>query len=110
MGSLRVVVTSPRIPAGLLSASAWDAIRSASVVVATDPADPLARAVGAAGVDVAIDPGVVADDLLRRAAGEVGEDIVWLLGDREADTVARTLADDVVGRAERGDADLPDIE
>jgi XTP/dITP diphosphohydrolase len=107
MGSLRVIVTSPRIPAGLLSGAAWDAIRSGAVVVADDPGDPLARAVIAAGVDVVLEPGVAADDLLGRASAD---DIVWLWGDRDTDAVARALADNVVGRAETAGDAGPEIE
>jgi XTP/dITP diphosphohydrolase len=108
MGSLRVIVTSPRIPAGLLSAAAWDAIRSAALVVSADPADPLARAVLAAGIDVVFEPDAAADDLVGRAGSD---DIAWLLGDRETDAVARALADDVVTRAESGDAAAgPEVE
>jgi XTP/dITP diphosphohydrolase len=108
MGSLRVIVTSPRIPAGLLSAAAWDAIRSAALVVAADPADPLARAVVAAGVDVVFEPDAAPGDLVGRAGSD---DIAWLLGDRETDSVARALADDVVAQAESGGgAASPEIE
>jgi XTP/dITP diphosphohydrolase len=108
MGSLRVIVTSPRIPAGLLSAAAWDAIGSAAVVVAADPADPLARAVLAAGIDVSFEPDAAVDDLLGRAGSD---DIAWLIGDGETDTAARGLADDIVRRAETGPgAAGPEIE
>jgi XTP/dITP diphosphohydrolase len=108
MGSLRVIVTSPRIPAGLLSAAAWEAIRSASIVVADEPSDPLARAVTAAGVEVVVDPDATAETLLARAESA---DVAWLWGDRETVDFARTLADDVVGRAERGsDAGGPEVE
>jgi XTP/dITP diphosphohydrolase len=108
MGSLRVIVTSPRIPAGLLSASAWDAISSASVVVANDPGDPLARAVSAAGTDVVHEPDLALAGLLGRV--RAGADVAWLLGDRETETVARALADDVVARAESGGGSMPEVE
>ena len=107
MGSLRVIVTSPRIPAGLLSGAAWDVIRSGALVVADDPGDPLARAVMAAGVEVVVEPGVGADDLLGRASAD---DIVWLWGDRDIDAVAQALADNVVGQAETVGGGGPEIE
>jgi XTP/dITP diphosphohydrolase len=108
MGSLRVIVTSPRIPAGLLAGSAWDAIRSADVVVAFDVADPLAQAVVATGREVAFEPDASVDDLLARAASA---EIVWLFGDRDTGALARRLAGDVVARAERGDdAPGPEVE
>jgi XTP/dITP diphosphohydrolase len=108
MGSLRVVVTSPRIPAGLLAAPAWNAVRSADVVVAPDPADPLAQAVIAGGVDVDFEPAASVDELLARAASE---DIVWLWGDRDTGALSRRLAGDVVARADRDDAATgPEVE
>ena len=107
MGSLRVVVTSPRIPAGLLSSAAWDTIRSASLVVAAEPDDPLARAVASAGFDVVFEPDTTAERLLERAAAD---DIAWLWGDRDTDEIARALADDVLGRAESGGAAGPEVE
>jgi XTP/dITP diphosphohydrolase len=76
-------------------------------VVAGDAADPLSRAVAASGVDVVFEPDAAADDLLARAASA---DIVWLWGDRDTGALARTLADDVVGRAERGGAAGPEVE
>jgi NTP pyrophosphatase (non-canonical NTP hydrolase) len=100
MGSLRVIVTSPRIPAGLLSAAAWDAIRSASVVVAVSAEDSLARAVAAAGIDAVVEPDATVDALLDRADADA--DVAWLWGDRDTDAVGRALADRVVGRAEGG--------
>jgi XTP/dITP diphosphohydrolase len=100
MGSLRVVVTSPRVPPGLLSAAAWDAIRSASVVVAIDADDPLARAVAAAGVGLVVEPDATAGSLLARADAADPVDVVWLWGDRDTDLVGRELADYVVARAE----------
>src|SRR3954451_22628154 len=100
MGSLRVVVTSPRVPPGLLSAAAWDAIRSASVVVAIDADDPLARAVAAAGVGLVVEPDATAGSLLARADAADPVDVVWLWGDRDTDLVGREVADYVVARAE----------
>jgi XTP/dITP diphosphohydrolase len=107
MGALRVVVTSPRIPAGLLTPAAWDAIRSAPTVVAADASDPLARSVADAGTTVSEVPGVTAGDLLTRAGAG---DVVWLCGDAESERAARELAADVVGRAERGDSTAASVE
>jgi XTP/dITP diphosphohydrolase len=102
MGALRVVVTSPRIPAGLLSAAAWEAIRGADVVVAADAADPLARAVEAAGIAIVVDPDAAVPDLVSRADDH---DVAWLWGDRDTDGIAEALADNVVRRAESGSGD-----
>ena len=50
---MRILVLSPRIPAGLLTAAAWDALRSAPQVVAAVN-DRHVAALRDAGVDVAI--------------------------------------------------------
>lgn len=50
---MKVLVLSPRIPAGLMSAAAWDAVRSAERVVAAEEG-PHAAAVREAGVPVEI--------------------------------------------------------
>jgi XTP/dITP diphosphohydrolase len=52
---MRVLVLSPRIPSGLMTASAWDAVRSASQVVSAGDG-PHLDALREAGVDVAIGP------------------------------------------------------
>lgn len=49
---LTLLLTSPRVAPGLLSASAWEAVRGASAVLAADPASPTALALTAGGVDV----------------------------------------------------------
>jgi len=83
---LIVLVTSPRLPAGLLTADGWDAVRAYPVFAAGPSA--LSDAVRAAGVPVI----EVGDDpeaalvALRRAAGDDEHGAaVWLAG--PADTV-----------------------
>ncbi|MGC5582974.1 MazG family protein [Ornithinimicrobium sp. W1665] len=49
---LTLLLASPRVAPGLLSADAWGALRAASRVVAADPADPHPAAVAASGIDV----------------------------------------------------------
>jgi XTP/dITP diphosphohydrolase len=50
---MRILVLSPRVPAGLMTASAWDALRAAPrVVAATD--GPHVHAVREAGVEVVV--------------------------------------------------------
>ena len=49
---LLLLTTSPRLPAGLLSWPAWEAVRSAPVYAASDSAQ--AQALGAAGVEVTV--------------------------------------------------------
>lgn len=52
---MRILVLSPRIPAGLMTAAAWDAVREASAVVAATDGTHV-EALRDAGVDVRIGP------------------------------------------------------
>jgi XTP/dITP diphosphohydrolase len=52
---MRILVLSPRIPGGLMTASAWDALRAASQVVAVAEG-PHLNPLREAGVEVAIGP------------------------------------------------------
>ncbi|GAA0258642.1 MazG family protein [Cryptosporangium japonicum] len=79
---LVVLVTSPRLPAGLLTADGWDAVRSHPVFAAGP--SPLSDAVRAAGVvvtEIGDDPGT-ALTALRRAAENAAQNgaSVWLAG------------------------------
>ncbi|TDC53092.1 MazG family protein [Jiangella ureilytica] len=67
--SLVLLVTSPRVAPGLLSAAAWDALRSAAAVYVADEAHPQVAALRAAGVPVSVAPSPPAE----------GGDVVWLL-------------------------------
>ena len=104
-----LVRTSPRLPAGLLSADGWEALRRGPVY-AHDPAgEELARAVQAAGIevgrlDVPESPGgallaapraVSAARALRAIAATSGGVVVWLLrpeGDAELSSALADLA------------------
>jgi XTP/dITP diphosphohydrolase len=88
---LLVVTSSPRLPAGLLSWPAWEALRSGAVY-ALDPTGPQARAVGAAGVDVLEAPsGGDAASLRELARG--GRTVVWLAGPDGDPDVVRALVE-----------------
>ncbi|WP_298889225.1 MazG family protein [uncultured Serinicoccus sp.] len=50
---LSLLLTSPRVAPGLLSAAAWQALGAADHVLAADPAAPTPGALAAAGVEVA---------------------------------------------------------
>ena len=65
--SLVLLVTSPRVAPGLLSAAAWDVLRSGAVYVA-DEAHPQVAPLCAAGVTVTV-----------AASPPDGEGVVWLL-------------------------------
>lgn len=60
---MKVLVLSPRIPAGLMSAAAWDALRSAGRVAAAEEG-PYVDAIRAAGVTVAVENAPTSDDMV----------------------------------------------
>jgi XTP/dITP diphosphohydrolase len=81
-----LLVTSPRLPAGLLTAAAWDTVRAHPVFAATDGEQ--AAALRAAGVPVTLvepDPEAV----VRAVAAH--DSIVWLAGPAGDEDFARRL-------------------
>jgi len=81
-----LLVTSPRLPAGLLTAAAWDLVR-AHPVFAADESEQVA-ALRAAGVEVAVIP----PDPETLVAALAGQDtIVWLSGPAGDQEFARQL-------------------
>ena len=98
-----LVTTSPRLPAGLLSAAGWEALRSGPVHTA-DPAAEQAVAVAAAGIPVhelsIVDTRAAAYELRELARGGV---VVWLAGPGGDTELARAVGD-VVARG--GGAEL----
>jgi XTP/dITP diphosphohydrolase len=81
-----LLVTSPRLPAGLLSAPAWDLLRAHPVLTAVD--GELAAAVRLAGGTVQVGSAGVAE--LVAAAGAHGT-VVWLAGPTGDPELARQL-------------------
>ncbi|RIK14378.1 MAG: nucleoside triphosphate pyrophosphohydrolase [Acidobacteria bacterium] len=80
--ALSLLLSSPRVAPGLLSAGAWEALHGADVVLAADPGGPQAVAISAAGVEVSAvpagatrSPQSLAEHLLDRAAGG---SVVWV--------------------------------
>lgn len=70
-----LLVTSPRLPAGLLSADAWEALREAKAVfTGTDSAQ--ASAIRRSGVNVTVLPAATATDVLLSTTD--GATTVWL--------------------------------
>jgi XTP/dITP diphosphohydrolase len=85
---MMLLVTSPRLPAGLLTAQAWDLVRAAPVYAAAD--SPQAAALRTAGVEVKViggEPATAADALLADPA----QTVVWLAGPDGDAAVARHL-------------------
>jgi XTP/dITP diphosphohydrolase len=80
-----LLVTSPRLPAGLLSAAAWDLVRQHPVLAGAQSA--MTAALRAAGVDVIVTPEPTAQLLLERAEPVT----VWLAGPAGDAQLAREL-------------------
>ena len=99
---LTFLVTSPRVPPGLMSWAAWQAVASADQVLASDDRSPLFRAVTAAGHRVDVLPSPSVAGLLALAADS---GVVWLADDEEATSFPPALAERIV-TAE----DAPEVE
>ncbi len=94
---LLLVATSPRLPAGLLSAAGWSALRSGPVFSGLDSEQ--ADAVRAAGIEVTLLPGTPAEQARAlRDQGRVAHVAVWLAGPDGDPQLARE-AGDLVARA-----------
>ncbi|SDY74141.1 XTP/dITP diphosphohydrolase [Micromonospora pattaloongensis] len=86
-GRVVLLVTSPRLPAGLLSAAAWDAVRRHPVLTAAE--SELTAALRTAGAAVTVvGPGPV-DELLDAVAAH--GTVVWLAGPAGDEELARRL-------------------
>ncbi|WP_347813699.1 MazG family protein [Allobranchiibius sp. GilTou38] len=75
--SLAILVTSPRVPAGLLSRSAWQVLEAADVVYAADPDEPVPDAVRTSGVEVRATRYDDRRELARALAQHDGR-VVWI--------------------------------
>ncbi|MBM7081052.1 nucleoside triphosphate pyrophosphohydrolase [Micromonospora humidisoli] len=82
-----LLVTSPRLPAGLLTVAAWDTLRAAPVLTGAESAQ--VTAVRAAGVPVTVVPAGAGDALLDAAAAH--GTAVWLAGPTGDESLAREL-------------------
>ncbi|MEV4479299.1 nucleoside triphosphate pyrophosphohydrolase [Micromonospora coxensis] len=89
MSTSRIVllVTSPRLPAGLLTAAAWDAVRSAPVLTGAE--SPVTAAVRAAGAEVTVVEAGATQALLDAVAAH--GTVVWLAGPAGDEAIAREL-------------------
>jgi XTP/dITP diphosphohydrolase len=94
-----LLVTSPRLPAGLLTAQAWDLVRANPVRAAAD--GPQVHALRHAGVAVTVSGEPDPDALLADA--DTHGTVVWLAGPTGDESFARTLGMRIArepGRAE----------
>ncbi|WP_117213074.1 MazG family protein [Allorhizocola rhizosphaerae] len=80
-----LLVTSPRLPAGLLTAQAWDLVRAHPVLAAAD--SDLTTALRASGASIEIEPEPTAETLL----GKANPVVVWLAGPGGDEHLAREL-------------------
>lgn len=106
MGRLSVVLTSPRLPGGLLTPDAWRSVQDADLVTGTDANAPLAAAVSAAGIEVVAMPHRTASTLLDLARTA---HVVWLASVDGDPELTDELAAAVVRRSEHA-ADGPEVE
>lgn len=96
---LTVLVTSPRMPAGLMSRDAWTALENADRVLAADLEDPLPSAIEASGITV----DTLAFETMTGAARELvdatsGGSVVWV-GSPDADPgLTDALAEELTRR------------
>ncbi len=74
MPRIVLLVTSPRLPAGLLTATAWDVVRAAPVLVAEE--SELTTALRSAGAEVRVLDGPPVPALLDAVAAH--DTVVWL--------------------------------
>jgi XTP/dITP diphosphohydrolase len=108
---LVVLVTSPRVAPGLLTAQAWDVLRAAATVMAGSPGHPQLAALDQAGIAYEVAPGEPVSDRARRLAGRAraaGAPVGWLAaraGDEELIN-ALAAAETPVSVVE-GSSDLP---
>jgi XTP/dITP diphosphohydrolase len=96
-----LLVTSPRLPAGLLTAEAWDLVRAHPVF--TSKAGPQVEALRHAGVEVTL--GEPDADALLAAADTTGT-AVWLAGPTGDQEFARTLGLRLAREPGRADLEL----
>ncbi len=111
-GRLVLLSTTHRVPPGVLSWPAWEALRAAGRVLVGDPEHPQRQPVEAAGVAVevlpSVAPGERAAGLLDLAAG--GEaPVVWLAGTDGDPGLGEALAAEVARRSARGEP-VPEVE
>ncbi|WP_433080652.1 MazG family protein [Dactylosporangium sp. CA-052675] len=86
-GSVVLLVTSPRLPAGVLTAEAWDLVRAHPVFTAA--ATPQSEALTAAGASVSVLTSAFVDTLLTAVAKH--GTVVWLAAPDGDEHLAREL-------------------
>ncbi|MGC5018487.1 nucleoside triphosphate pyrophosphohydrolase [Micromonospora sp. DT47] len=87
MARIVLLVTSPRLPAGLLTAAAWDVVRQAPVLTGAE--SELTAAVRTVGAEVTVVAGRATQALLDAVAAH--GTAVWLAGPTGDEALAREL-------------------
>jgi XTP/dITP diphosphohydrolase len=88
-GRIVLLVTSPRLPAGLLTAAAWDLVRVHPVFAEKESVQT--AALRAAGADVRIVAEPTADGLIAAAEAAAQGTVIWLGGPHGDAQLARQL-------------------
>jgi len=96
-----LLVTSPRLPAGLLSAAAWELLRSPEARVYAGAQTPQVAAVTAAGVPVS-----VVDDGVTALLDDPADLVVWLAGPDGDQELARRLGHRLVTAPDRAELEV----
>ena len=109
MGRLVFLLTSARVASGLLSSSAWQALRSADRVLCGDPDMPLRQVLSAEGVPVEVVGGGDAERAAAALGAAAGAEVVWLAGVDGDPAMRAKLTAELAGRAETG-SDGPEVE
>ena len=109
-GRLALLVTSPRVPPGLLTASAWDALREGPVLHA-GTGHPALAALAAAGVELreAAPDGRALVAVAAAAGAAGGPRVLWLGGADGDPGLVEAVAAEVARRAETG-RPVPEVE
>lgn len=102
-GRLVLLVTSPRLPAGLLTATAWDLVRSAPVFAAAET--PQVAALRSAGVTITLLAGT-AGEQARALLDVAAPTVVWLAAPDGDEALARQLGQLLVGSADPAELEL----
>lgn len=95
-GRLVLLTTSSRVPAGLLSAEAWDLVRAGRVFAAS--AHPQVEALAAAGVKVTAVDELDVERLIEHAADATEANVVWLVEPDGDPALSVALAEVVAAR------------
>ncbi|HYN29003.1 MAG TPA: MazG family protein [Dermatophilaceae bacterium] len=106
MGRLALLLTTPRVAPGLMTYAGWQAVASASRLLAAGPEEPVAVAVGDAGFAVETAPADGPPDLARLLVEGAREaEVVWL-GSADGDPGLTDAIASEVSRLE----DPPEVE